>query len=152
MKDAKGHGSNKRGIHSAAVDRIGNIPLHPNVLNMIRKNPGGFSIKPMNGRAPKSGFMVAAPGHTRIVRESDLSGPQGSRILTQFANEHAGALQQPGAHIGGWTDSKTGKTYLDISHNIPSKRQAVRAGKGRNQIAIWDVKHGREIKTGGDGT
>jgi hypothetical protein len=151
MKDAKGHGSNKRGIHSAAVDRVGNIALHPNVLNMIRKNPGGFSVKPTNGQSPTSGFMVSLPGHTRIVNESDLSGPNGAAIMKQYAQEHAGALQQPGAHIGGWTDAKSGKTYLDVSQNIRGKSAAVEAGRTRNQIAIWDVKHAREINTGGTG-
>lgn len=151
MKDAKGHGSNKRGLHSSAVDRVGNIPLHPNVLDMIRKNPSGFSVKPTNGRAPTSGYMVSLPGHTKIVTEAQLSGPNAPALLQQYAREHAGVLQQPGAHIGGWTDSNTGKTHLDVSHNIRDRTKAKRAGQRQNQIKIWDVKRAREIATGGTG-
>lgn len=151
MKDAKGHGSNKRGLHASGIERVGNVRLHPKVIDTVIKNPGGFSVKPNNGAVPATGFMVSLPGHTRIVSEADLRGPGGRALLARYARENAGALQQPGAHLGGWTDKASGKTYLDISHNIKSKGQAVRAGRARNQIAIWDVKNGREIRTGGTG-
>jgi hypothetical protein len=100
---------------------------------------------------PNNGFMVSMPGHTKIVNESELSGPHGPQVISEYVKEHATALQEKGAHIGGWTDSATHKTYLDVSHNIRNKNSAIYAGKARNQIAIWDVKHGREIRTGGTG-
>ncbi len=150
-KDAKGHGSDKRGFHNAGINALPNIKLHPSILKTIVKNPGGFSVKPKSGAQPKSGYMVSMPGHTKIVSEQDLKGPNGPALIAQYAREHAGALLTPGAHIGGWTDKATGKTYLDISHNIRSQQAAISAGKGRNQIAIWDVKRSREINTGGTG-
>lgn len=152
MKDAKGHGSNKRGVHAGGIERIGKpLRLASNILTEIRANPGGFSLKPQDGAKPTGGYMVSLPGHTAIVRESDLSGPHAEKILAEFSKEHSTALSQKGAHIGGWTDKESGQTYLDISHNIKNKNAAVRAGRTRNQIAIWDVKKGREIRTGGTG-
>lgn len=148
MKDALGHGSN---AHNAGIDQIGKMPVHPTVLKAVIKNPGGFSVRPTNGKMPQSGFMVSIPGHTQIVSEAALKGPQGAKIISSYANEHADVLRDPRAHIGGWTDKETGKTYLDVSHNIKSKSKAVNAGKQFNQIAIWDVKHGKEIRTGGTG-
>lgn len=151
MKDAKGHGSNKRGVHAQGVEQVGNLNLHPNVLSTIMKNPGGFSVKPSSGLSPKSGYMVSLPGHTQIVAESDIKGPNGSALIQNYARQHAGALQQAGAHIGGWTDSESGKVYLDVSQNIRNKGEAVHQGVARNQKAIWDVKRQREISTGGTG-
>jgi len=148
MKDALGHGSN---AHNSGVAKIGKLPLHPSVIKTVTGNPGGFSVRPTNGRMPSNGFMVSIPGHTQIVSEKALSGPQGHEIISQYANAHADVLRDPRAHIGGWTDKETGKTYLDVSHNIKSKREAVTTGRKHNQIAIWDVKHGKEIRTGGTG-
>jgi len=151
MKDAKGHGSNPRGTHAAGIEKATTpVVVRPEVLAHIQKNPGGFSVTP-KGRTPSTGYMVSVPGRTRIVSESDLSGPEGKRILQAYAEEHSDVLRQPGAHLGGWTDKNTGKTYLDVSHNIKSLPRAVTAGKARNQIAIWDVKRQREISTGGTG-
>lgn len=156
MKDAKGHGSEKRGLHSGGVNKIGlpqpnELNLHPRVLKTITKNPGGFSVKPKTGAMPASGYMVSIPGGTRIVSEADLSGPHGAKLVQQYANDMAAPLSHPDAHIGGWTDKGTGKTYLDISHNVQSRSKAISLGKRNNQIAIWDVKRGREIRTGGTG-
>lgn len=151
MKDAKGHGSNKRGTHSAGIQKATRqVRVAPDVLDHIQKNPGGFSITP-RGKTPTDGFMVSLPGRTRIVSEEDLRGPMGKRILADYAKQHSDVLRQPGAHIGGWTDKATGKTYLDVSQNIKNQDRAVAAGKAHNQIAIWDVKHGKEVNTGGTG-
>lgn len=151
MKDAKGHGSNKRGTHAAGIDQVGNISLHAKVLSTINRNPGGFSVKPSSGSQPRAGFMVSLPGRTQIVSAADLRGPRGRALLEQYARAHSDALSQPGAHLGGWTDQASGKTYLDVSHNIKTRDAAVKAGRARNQIAIWDVRRRREIRTGGDG-
>lgn len=142
MKDAKGHGSN---AHNSGIAQIGKVSLHPNVINAVKQNPSGFSVKPTTGQMPKSGYMVSIPGHTQIVNAAT------PKLVQGYANAHAGALQDPRAHIGGWTDKKTNQTYLDVSHNYRSRAAAVKAGKAHNQIAIWDVKHGREINTGGTG-
>ena len=153
MKDALGHGSTPRnapGHMQGVLNSTRPIKVKSQVLAHIQANPGGFSVTP-KGKQPSGGYMVSVPGRTRIVSESDLAGPNGHAILQDFANRNSDALRQPGAHLGGWTDKETGKTYLDVSHNIGNRNRAISAGKSRNQIAIWDVKHGREIRTGGTG-
>jgi hypothetical protein len=146
MKDAKGHGSD---AHQAGVNQVGQA-VHPKVLDAIRSNPNGFSVTPQ-GETPKGGYMVAVPGRTQIVNAEDLAGPHGPHIVGSFVAQHAGVLATPGAHIGGWTDKETGLTHLDISHNIPTRPAAIQAGRERNQIAIYDVKRNKEIRTGGTG-
>jgi hypothetical protein len=149
MKDSKGHGSDKRGAHAGGVNKVGRS-VSKNVLDMIRNNPHGFSIT-LDGDQPKGGYMVASPGHSEIHSTDELASDRGPAIVNSYASAHADALAEPGAHIGGWTDPETGKTYLDVSHNIANRQAAIAAGRQRNQIAIYDVKHGTDIKTGGTG-
>lgn len=147
MKDPKGHGSD---AHSTGVDQIGK-PVSAKVLDIIRKNPNGFSVT-LNGDQPKAGYMVASPGHSEILNANDLHSERGPAIIQGYASTHAAVLAEPGAHIGGWHDPDSGKVYLDVSHNIPGKFSAIQAGINRNQKAIYDVKRGKDIKTGGTGT
>jgi hypothetical protein len=154
MKDAGGHGSDTRGgpqqpAHQSGVNKVGNR-ITPAVLDVVRNNPGGFSVTP-NGTSPTGGYMVSLPGHSLIVNEADLAGPKGRDILEGYAQQHAQALAQSGAHLGGWTDKASGKTYLDVSQNVSRASHAIKLGKERNQIAVWDVKRSREVKTGGTG-
>jgi hypothetical protein len=157
MKDAKGHGSNARnggndgnGSHSNGVNSVGRNFFNEKVLETIRNNPGGFSITPQ-GEQPSAGYMVSVPNRTQIVSEADLRGPAGREILDNYGRQHADVLNQPGMHVGGWTDKDSGKTYLDVSENIRDRERAVQAGRERNQIAIWDVGKGEEVRTGGTG-
>jgi hypothetical protein len=150
MKDAKGHGSDPRGGGSTHQNGVKHVGVSDAVLNMIRSNPHGFSVT-LDGKTPSGGYMVSLPGSSRIVRAADLAGENGRGIINDFAVRNAGALMQPGAHIGGWTDRHSGRTYLDVSQNIPGRFNAIQEGKKRNQIAIYDVRRGREIRTGGTG-
>lgn len=151
MKDAKGHGSNKRGAFANKIEQIGNLRLHPNTLRIIQKNPWGASVKPQTGKQPTDGFMVSVPGRTRFVDTSDMSGPKGEKIIREYGRTNADVLQSGNAHIGSWTDPETGKTHLDVSENIKDRTQAYRVGKQRHQIAIWDVARKRAINTHGSG-
>lgn len=146
MKDAKGHGSN---AHNSGIAKIGKIMLHPNAIKTVAQADG--SVKPTTGTSPRSGYMVSIPGHTEVVDADALKGPQAADIVSRYANTHAEALADPRAHIGRWQEPGTNKVYLDVSHNIRTKREAVQKGIAHNQIAIWDLKHGREINTGGTG-
>lgn len=151
-KDALGHGSNPRGTHASGISQIGKLPrVHPALLDQIRKNPGGFSLKPGSAKSPTKGYMVSIAGRTKMVSEHELAGSRGQQIVSSFVAQNADVLGKPGAHLGGWTDKATGITHLDVSHNVRSKSRAVTKGRAQNQIAIWDVKRMREINTGGTG-
>jgi hypothetical protein len=151
MKDALGHGSEGRGLHAGGVNKIGNLAVHPNALRTIQKNPWGASVKPQTGVSPTTGYMVSVPGRTQSPTSAALAGPQGAGIIRDYARTNSDLLQQPDAHIGSWTDDKTGKTHLDVSHNIQDRTEAIAAGRRGNQISIWDVARKKLINTGGTG-
>lgn len=154
MKDAKGHGSDGRGGPAAIMQKTNAmtkpVKLAGSVLSTVQSNPGGFSVTP-KGQMPTDGFMVSLPGRSQVLTEEQLRGPAGQKILQDYATKNSDVLRQKGAHIGGWTDKESGKTYLDVSHNIKDRNKAISAGKKHNQIAIWDVKNSAEVRTGGTG-
>lgn len=143
----EGAGGDK-GSHAAGTNSVGKTLVSPKVVDVIRQNPGGFSVSP-DGKIPSRGYMVSVAGRTKILDEHALAGEGAHSIINDYARQNADVLKTPGAHIGGWTDK--GKVYLDVSHNVTNQRAAVKAGKMGNQIAIWDVKRQREIRTGGTG-
>jgi hypothetical protein len=145
MKDALGHGSN---AHNSGIDRL-KVNVHPAVIAKLAMADG--SVKPTTGTSPTSGYMVSIPGHTQIVDASALRGPQANEIISNYANAHSAALADPSAHIGRWQEPGTSKVYLDVSHNIRNRDEAVKTGIAHNQKAIWDLRNGREIETHGTG-
>lgn len=49
-------------------------------------------------------------------------------------------------YYGIWTDDETGKVYIDAVQWSVSREAAVRVGRYRGEIAVWDVKNGQEIR------
>lgn len=150
-RDGKWTGDGVSGNHARGVDSVGKPSVSARVLDVIRSNPNGFSVTP-DGQVPNKGYMVAIQGRSAVLSGAALRGKAAGDIIDDYARKNSDVLKAPGAHIGGWQDKKTGKVYLDVSRNFGNMREAVKAGKKQNQIAIWDVKRRREIRTGGDGT
>jgi len=74
--------------------------------------------------------------------------------------EKAGkAIQKlgPDHYLGGWVEKDKGgrpvALHLDVSQRFQErhKERAVKAGRERNQLAVWHVSKGEEIATGGTG-
>lgn len=47
---------------------------------------------------------------------------------------------------GVWADEETGKIYFDGSSWVFDLHSALAVGKARNEIAIWDIANGEEIR------
>jgi hypothetical protein len=149
MKDAKGHGSDPRGGHSAGVQKIGRpIAVSKRAINIIKKNATtGFSVKP-NGQVPKSGFQIAMQGRTD-KNPIDLNNIESHVAAHVEANRDVYA--SPHTYIGGWNSPYTGKVHLEPSRTIPDRDVAVKLGVARNQVSIWDNHRMQDIPTGGTG-
>jgi hypothetical protein len=138
------------GAHQAGVNQIGRPVLSAKAVQIATSHPDGFSVKP-NGAQPTKGYMVALPGHSLVVDAAVFHSPAGAAMIQAHATAHADVLKQSGTFLGGWTDRSTGKTYVEVSHNIQNRNAAIRTGQNRNQKAIYDVRKGRDISTGGTG-
>jgi hypothetical protein len=138
------------GAHQTGVNQIGRPVLSPKAVEIATSHPDGFSVKP-DGSQPTKGYMVALPGHSLVADAAVFHSPAGRALIEAHAQAHADALKQSGAYLGGWTDKANGKTYVEVSHNIQNRNAAIRTGVSRNQKAIYDVRKGKDIKTGGTG-
>lgn len=147
---ARKAGAQANGVaHQSGVGAVGHQNVSDAAISVAQNAKGGFSVRP-DGTVPTKGYMVAVAGRTQEV-SGDAMKANTKAILEGYAQKNADLLRAPNAHIGGWTDPATGRTHLDVAHNIPRHRDAMREGKARNQIGIHDVKRNKFINTGGKG-
>lgn len=135
--------------HQNGVAQVGHQSVSDAAVDVARNHPAGFSVRP-DGSVPMKGYMVSVRGRTQEVDPNTMKSNTRA-ILEGYAHKNADALRWKGSHIGGWMDPATGRTHLDVTHNIPRQRVAVKVGRERNQIGIYDVKRNRVINTGGRG-
>lgn len=124
-------------------------------VNQVRKT-GGASMDAGSGkllRPGQRGYMVGGepdtegnqiPALGRIP--SDQFGPEHVQAAMDTLNQATGGRAR--TNLGAWEDE--GSVVLDAASRVKRPGEAVRKGRNRNQIAVWDNKHMREINTGGN--
>ncbi|MBR0369338.1 MAG: hypothetical protein IJH63_01280 [Methanobrevibacter sp.] len=109
--------------------------------NEIIKNEGLTINKELKNANLKNGFMVSIMGYEFITKDYNKmidKIKEYKKILDNFNNDNH--------FIGVWIDKKDNdKIYIDISKNIPSRRDAEKTAKKNLQKAIYDIKHNRSI-------
>jgi HK97 family phage portal protein len=113
-------------------------------LDAIRRT-GGFSVHPATASSPTTGYMVsvAPEAETILNSEDEVTGD----VIRSFVSQNESKFDsRPSLHIGGWVDGETGKVYLDLSEQFDSIDDAIDAAKATDQIAIWDLSGGKEIR------
>jgi HK97 family phage prohead protease len=97
------------------------------------KSSGGFSINTVTGASPQSGYMVSPYKANERVIDGDASADD----IARYEADNANLLDKPGHFLGGWKDG--GKTYLDVSLNVPSRAEAHALGAKHGQLEVWNV-------------
>jgi hypothetical protein len=118
---------------------------------------GGATVHPKTANEPKEGFAVALQGHSSITPADEFfAGPtgdeKGRRVLREWLRRERAAFGAD-THVGVWLDRKHGEVVLDPVDVFPpdQRDEAIAAGRGRDQQAIYDLGAGAEIPTGGTG-
>lgn len=102
-------------------------------LKQVKAN-GGLTID-SNGNVItyRKGYQVSKEDLAIIpvykVRKSTLLEILGTLEDTEF--------------LGMWIDN--GKMYIDCSEHIATKREALKVGKARNQLSVWNWKASEAI-------
>lgn len=114
---------------------------------------GGSSVR-TSGATPSSGIMVSYPpgsGHNSVIDATAPRAQVEAQVRAFVEQQRAFVTSKSDRYIGGWVDA--GKLHLDVSQNFPSSRReaALRAGRERNQIAVFDLDTFTDIPTGGTG-
>ena len=107
------------------------------------KEQGGFSVNLETGEIPSEGFMVSAfPLKERQVAKLTRKEVQ------EFARINRKVLEHPNNFLGTWV-GPNGVTYLDVSRRIGpgrnARREAVKLGEAKRQLAIYDIGRMEEI-------
>jgi hypothetical protein len=106
---------------------------------------GGFTVDPRNGKQPKEGFAVAVQEENSLIMHDDSFS---DAEVDSWMKQH---IDQPSFHVGGWHDKENGKYVLDVVHVEPDQEKAIQLAQEHDQVAIYDLKQGKEIQTGGTG-
>lgn len=144
--DQKSHGRRGSGGSSLTLD----AGVAQSIVERVRAN-GGLSVSMVDGSEPTGGFMVAKGGkQSAIVDADEFYDPvKGPAAMSSFLKENRELGE--GSYLGLWHNQADGKVYFDVSENIMDRATAIRAGRDRDQISIWDVANLEEINTGGTG-
>ncbi|MEV0590005.1 hypothetical protein [Nonomuraea cavernae] len=112
---------------------------------------GGFTWSPHTRRPPDDGYMVALTGHTVQHPASLLDDLDASAVaIDDYLMRRRSLFENDrDVYLGGWIED--GKLWLEPSRNVRDRAAAVRLARETDQIAIYDVRAGTTIDTGGAG-
>ncbi len=117
-----------------------------------RAQKGGFSVRGVTFDSPTQGYMVGRASGGVVLPAKNRK--EIASTIRKFLDDNAEMFRQnPNLFFGGWFNKKDKQIYLDFADNVASEQAAVRLGSPefRDQMAVWDVKNGKEIETGGTG-
>jgi hypothetical protein len=113
----------------------------------VHEKTGGSTFTPEGKNLAGSDLHAVAPYPERSQVVDKLT-PEN---LAAYKAKNADLLSDGEHAVGTWKDPESGKTYLDISKTIADRQDAIRAGQDANQKAIYNLKTGETIPTGGTG-
>lgn len=111
----------------------------------LMRQHGGFSLNE-HGQTPKGGYMVSFDAKHGGV-EHKIAGKATARQIDKHHAAVAGKLGSSNVYHGGWHDASSNHTYLDASKRHSNIGSAAKMAHAQGQLAIYDVKNGKEIKT-----
>jgi hypothetical protein len=127
----------------------------PNLQAEIEAN-GGFTYDPKTGGLLKvgeaKGFAVAVPGTEETVGVGGVTREAFAHGVAKVVMKHRAAIAR-GAVLGGWYSPDRNEYMVELTeiHPPDDREGAIRAGRERNQEAIFDLATGETINTGGTG-
>lgn len=105
----------------------------------VLKNKGLTVNAELKNANLKSGFMVSLMGYEFITYNIDEAIKKSVEYKDIIKNKN-------NYYIGFWIDEEdNNKIYVDISKNIPNKRDAEKTAKKNMQKAIYNIKDNKSI-------
>lgn len=123
------------------------VQPHADVQIAAHNSNGGSTFTPegKNLAGTDTHAVAAYPERGQTVDELT------PKILNDFKSKNVDVLADGQHAVGTWKDPDTGKTALDIVKTVADRGEAIKAGEDANQKAIYNLKTGETIPTGGTG-
>jgi hypothetical protein len=83
---------------------------------------------------PTTGYVVGIPGYVLVDAQS-------ADIVAQWVQQTPEATG-----FGVWRDQRTGRTYFDAVDVIQDRTLALMVAAVRDELAIWDLDAGEELR------
>ena len=115
------------------------------MFKFIKDRPFGFTAD-LEGNEETEGFVVAETKLTEIALPQKELTRDTVRKFAQNLKRLSDATERD-IKAGGWFNEDDGKYYLDGPVIYDTLEEALYAGDAGDQLAIFDLKNVREIKT-----
>ena len=113
-------------------------------LDNMRRT-GGFSVHPITGKSPTTGYMVSVKPESEVIYDS-YEQVNEAAFRSFYESNRKTFEDNPNLHFGGWVDTGTGRVYFDLSARFDDIDEAIDAAQETNQLAIWHLDAGQEIR------
>ena len=128
-------GPTRQSTRKAQDSEVTSTTLVDNLWTYSQTHPDGFTLNISTWEVPEEGIAVAYSATQDRHDRADL----------EYVVSHA---QSHGGYVGGWLDTESGRYYFDSVRIFPedSLAQASKFGKENNQIAIYILSSGEEVR------
>jgi hypothetical protein len=121
-------------------------------LMLETREGGGSTVSARGDKIPDTGYMVGGMTDS-LIFGADLIMDKGHnslayQMIMQWMSHNFSLATRTNTFLGGWIDTETCTMYVDLSEHFPSdmEQNAMAAAKEREEIAIWDLEKGEEIR------
>ena len=116
------------------------------LIDVIKNNPDGFTVKIDGSPPPKTGFVVAPIKAAENIIESDSLNEE---TIQEFVRTLLATAEATGKEVyaGGWLNQDNNKYYLDAVQIYDSLDTALYVADSGAQLAIFDIGEFNEIET-----
>lgn len=113
------------------------------ILDLSKKQPGGFSYRPADKSVPQDGYMSSVSDGP--IFSPELSDEEALTQIDSFLIDKADLLKGDNVFAGGWLNGDDNMFYLDASGNFKELNDAILSGASSHQKAIFDLNTFQEI-------
>lgn len=118
------------------------------LTQQIIESPEGGTVSLTGDELPGTGYFVGGVVSPLIIPNLRFT-PDALFQIDAFIN-HLNSPDVGAAYLGWWTDSETGKLYLDATSHHQARDVAEKISLRRREIAFWDIANEAEIRTPAD--
>lgn len=115
------------------------------LTNQILSYPSGGTARTDGRPTPTTGYFVGGAGRALAFELKD--GALGAAWARDGIQEFLTGIELDGVmYVGWWTDSETGKLWLDTVTWTANYNQAEQWCTDREEIAFYDIARAREVR------
>ena len=140
-----GAGTASGATDTAPSDIGGSSVAIKRLIERLSEPDGGFTVDVFSGSdkgAPGQFAVSIAENRARAMPVEQLEPEH----ISTFVRDNLAMFRQSENYFGGWHDPKTHQVFLDISHVVNSRAEAVELRTRYHQDAYFDFGAGRSVK------